>query len=97
MFFKISFKKKLFVIIFSFVRILYVIVDSWCRECYYTNRNFLNLKYEFFKENVFIFNVEYVILIGKGISIRKIVRNYMFYFFFFSIIEYLILEKKYIG
>lgn len=97
MFFKISFKKKLFVIIFSFVRILYVIVDGWCRECYYRNRNFLNLKYEFFKENVFIFNVEYVILIGKGISIRKIVRNYMFYFFFFSIIEYLILEKKYIG
>lgn len=35
---------------------LLLIVDI-CRECYYMNRNFLNLKYEFFKENVFIFNV----------------------------------------
>lgn len=81
-------------IIFSSVRISYVIVDGWCRECYHTNRNFSNLKYEFFKENVSIFNVQYVILTGKGTSIRKTVRNYMFHFFFLSTTEYLILGKK---
>lgn len=94
MFFKISLKKKLPAIIFSSVRISYIIVDSWCWECYHTNRNFSNLKYEFFKENVSIFNVQYVILTGKGTSIRKTVRNYMFHFFFLSTTEYLILEKK---
>lgn len=94
MFFKISLKKKLPAIIFSSVRISYVIVDGWCRECYHTNRNFSNLRYEFFKENVSIFNVQYVILTGKGTSIRKTVRNYMFHFFFLSTTEYLILEKK---
>lgn len=94
MFFKISLKKKLPAIIFSSVRISYVIVDSWCRKCYHTNRNFSNLKYEFFKENVSIFNVQYVILTGKGTSIRKTVRNHMFHFFFLSTTEYLILEKK---
>lgn len=94
MFFKISLKKKLPAIIFSSVRISYVIVDGWCRECYHTNRNFSNLKYEFFKENVSIFNVQYVILTGKGTSIRKTVRNYMFHFFFLSTTEYLILGKK---
>lgn len=60
MFFKISLKKKLPAIIFSSVRISYVIVDGWCRECYHRNRNFSNLKYEFFKENVSIFNAQYV-------------------------------------
>lgn len=94
MFFKISLKKKLPAIIFSSVRISYVIVDSWCRKCYHTNRNFSNLKYEFFKENVSIFNVQYVILTGKGTSIRKTVRNHMFHFFFLSTTEYLILDKK---
>lgn len=94
MFFKISLKKKLPAIIFSSVRISYVIVDGWCRECYHTNRNFSNLKYEFFKENVSIFNVQYVLLTGKGTSIRKTVRNYMFHFFFLSTTEYLILGKK---
>lgn len=81
MFFKVSLKKNLPAFIFSSVRISYVIVDSWCRECYHTNRNFSNLKYEFFKENVSIFNVQYVLLTGKGTSIRKTVRNYVPFLF----------------
>lgn len=61
MFFKVSFKKNLkiclylYLVLFEYYSLL-LIVDI-CRECYYMNRNFLNLKYEFFKENVFIFNV----------------------------------------
>lgn len=94
MFLKVSLKKNLPAFIFSSVRISYVIVDSWCRKCYHTNRNFSNLKYEFFKENVSIFNAQYVFQTVKGTSIRKTVRNYMFHFFFLSTTEYLILEQK---
>lgn len=95
MFFKISLKKnclQLYLALSEYHTSL--LTADTCRECYHMNRNFSNLKYEFFKENVSIFNVQYVILTGKGTSIRKTVRNYMFHFFFLSTTEYLILGKK---
>lgn len=82
--------------IFSSGRTSYVIVDSWCRECYHMKLNFSNLKYELFKENVS--NVQYLCLTGKLRNnlalIRQMVWNYVFHFFFHSTTEYLMLIDK---
>lgn len=99
MFFKVSLKKNLKICLHLYLALseyhMSLLTADTCREkCYHMNRSFSNLKYEFFKENVSIFNVQYVILTGKGTSIRKTVRNYMFHFFFLSTTEYLILDKK---